>query len=234
MLKVENIDVFYGDLQALWDVSIEVQEKELVAVVGSNGAGKTTLLNTISGLLRPAKGSISFEGKRIDRLPPHEIPSLAMALVPEGRRIFPYITVMDNLRLGAYTTRARKEITKTLRQVFDLFPILEERKKQLAGTLSGGEQQMLAIARALMSRPKLLMMDEPSLGLAPVLVEKIFDTVNELKRLGVTILLVEQNVSVSLRLADRAYVMENGKIVLSGKGQELLNNEHVKKAYLGI
>jgi len=234
MLKVDKINVFYGDLQALWDVSFEVNEGEKVVIVGANGAGKTTTLRTISGLLRPRSGSIEFLGKRIDKLPPHEIVELGIAHVPEGRRLFPRMTVLENLEMGAYTKRAREKFDDTLEWVFSIFPRLRERKKQIAGTMSGGERQMLAIARGLMSKPKLLMLDEPSLGLAPKLVVKTFEVIERINEEGVTILLVEQNVRHALELADRGYVLETGRITLSGTGEELLKNDYVKKAYLGM
>jgi len=234
MLEVDKINVFYGDLQALWDVSFEVHEGEKVVIVGANGAGKTTTLRTISGLLRPRSGEIRFLGQRIDRLPPHKIVELGIAHVPEGRRLFPRMTVLENLEMGAYIKRAREKFEDTLEWVFSIFPRLKERKDQIAGTMSGGERQMLAIARGLMSRPKLLMLDEPSLGLAPKLVLKVFEVIQRISDEGVTILLVEQNVRHALELADRGYVLETGRITLSGAGEELLENEHVKKAYLGM
>jgi len=234
MLKVDKINVFYGDLQALWDVSFEVNEGEKVVIVGANGAGKTTTLKTISGLLRPRSGSIEFLGKRIDKLPPHKIVELGIAHVPEGRRLFPRMTVLENLEMGAYTKRAREKLEDTLEWVFSIFPRLKERKKQIAGTMSGGERQMLAIARGLMSKPKLLMLDEPSLGLAPKLVVKTFEVIERINEEGVTILLVEQNVRHALELADRGYVLETGRITLSGTGEDLLKNDYVKKAYLGM
>ncbi|HID86377.1 MAG TPA: ABC transporter ATP-binding protein [Anaerolineae bacterium] len=234
MLEVNGINVFYGDIQALWDVSFEVEEGELVVVVGSNGAGKTTTLKTISGLLHPDGGSIAFLGQRIDRASPHHIVELGIAHIPEGRRLFPFMTVLENLEMGAYTRRARAKRRESLGWVFQLFPILEERRDQLAGTLSGGEQQMLAIGRGLMSRPQLLMLDEPSLGLAPRLVLDVFNTVKQINEEGVTVVLVEQNVHHALELADRAYVLENGRITLQGTGRDLLENDYVKEAYLGM
>lgn len=234
MLAVNNVNVSYGSLQVLWDVSFRVEKGEIVAIVGSNGAGKTTTLKTISGLLHPTSGSISFLGKRIDKMPPHQIVELGISHIPEGRRLFPNMTVLDNLRVGAYTPMAWKKKEETMEWVFQIFPVLKERKHQLAGTLSGGEQQMLAIARGLMSRPKLLMLDEPSLGLAPRIVLLVFDVIKQINNEGITILLVEQNVRQALELANRGYVMENGRIILEGEGIELLNNKHVKKAYLGI
>ena len=234
MLKVNKISVSYGKVQVLWDVSIEVNKGEVVSVVGSNGAGKTTLLHTISGILKPISGSIEFLNERVDRLPPNIIVEKGITLVPEGRRLFPRLTVLENLRMGSYIDRAKEKRDETLRWIFDLLPRLEERKNQLAGTLSGGERQMLAIARGLMSRPKLLMMDEPSLGLAPKIVLNVFEVIKRLKNEGITILLVEQNVRHALELSDRAYVLENGRVVLEGTGKELLGNEQVKKAYLGM
>ena len=234
MLEVKNIDVSYGLVRVLWDVSLRVEEGEIIATVGSNGAGKSTTLKTISGLLRPSSGSIEFKGERLDQIRPHAIVEKQIAHVPEGRRLFPFSTVLANLEIGAYTKRARERIGESLEFVFELFPVLKERQRQLAGTLSGGEQQMLAIARALMSRPRLLMLDEPSLGLAPIIVNKVLEVLKELNDRGVTILLVEQNISSALNLCHRGYVLENGRIVLEGSGEELLNNPHVKVAYLGV
>jgi branched-chain amino acid transport system ATP-binding protein len=232
MLKINKINVSYGKLQVLWDVSFEVNKGDITAIIGPNGAGKTTILRTIAGLLKPLSGSITFMNEKIDGIPPNKIVKRGISLVMEGRKLFPKMTVLENLEMGAYTKW--DERFDMLEKIFQIFPILKERKNQLAGTLSGGEQQMLAIARALMSRPKLLMLDEPSLGLAPKLVLQIFDLVKEINDNGVTILLVEQNVKHALELASRAYVLENGRIVLEGKGNELLENEYVKKAYLGI
>lgn len=234
MLDVSDIDVFYGDLQALWGVSLKVEKGEIVALVGSNGAGKTTTLRTISGLLCPRSGSVHFLDKRIDGIPPHKIVEEGVVQVPEGRRLFPQMTVKENLELGAYTKEAWEKRFDTIEWVYTLFPRLKEREKQLAGTMSGGERQMLAVGRALMSKPKLLMLDEPSLGLAPILVVQVFDAVKKIHEEGVSILLVEQNVQKALSIADRGYVLENGRIVLEDIGEELLNNPHVKKAYLGI
>jgi len=233
MLTVNKINVFYGDLQALWDVSLRVDKGQMVALLGSNGAGKTTLFKTIIGLLHPKSGSITFLGERIDKCPPADIIKLGIAQVPEGRRLFSTMNVRENLELGAYVPEARKKIGDTLDWVFSIFPILKERQKQLAGSLSGGEQQMLAIARGLMARPKMLMLDEPSLGLAPMLVVKVFDIVKKIKDEGVTILLIEQNITQALELSDRGFVLETGKIVLEGTRKQLLENKHVKKAYLG-
>jgi len=234
MLEVNNIDVFYGNLQALWDVSFNVEKGEKVVIVGSNGAGKTTTLRTISGLLKPRKGKIVFLGKRVDKMPIHKIVEMGIAHVPEGRRLFPYMTVLENLKMGAYVKRAWEKMDDTLEWIYQLFPRLKERKEQVAGTLSGGERQMLAIARGLMSRPKLLMLDEPSLGLAPKLVLRVFEMINKINEEGVTILLVEQNVRRALEMADRGYVLETGRIILEGSAGELMENEYVKKAYLGI
>lgn len=234
MLKVNKIDVFYENIQALWEISIEVRKGELVALVGANGAGKTTTLRTISGLLRPASGSIEFLGDRIDKLGPHEIVGKGIIQVPEGRLLFPRLTVLENLKMGSYKSEAKKRREETLGWVYELFPVLRERRKQLAGTLSGGEQQMLAIGRGLMSIPKILLLDEPSLGLAPKMVDTIFQAITRLNEQGITILLIEQNVARSLEIADRGYVLENGRIALEGTGKELLENEHVKKAYVGI
>jgi branched-chain amino acid transport system ATP-binding protein len=234
MLSVEGLNVFYGLAQALWNVSLQVNRGEIVSIIGSNGAGKSTTLKTIAGLLRPKSGSIKFDGSELSRTPPHKIIEKGIALVPEGRWLFPVMTVQENLELGAYTKEARRHLRDRFEEVFNLFPILKERRKQLAGTLSGGEQQMLAIARALMSRPKLLMLDEPSLGLAPSIVRKVFEVIERINEGGVAILLVEQNVHHALNISDRGYVLENGRIALSGRSDELLENEHVKKAYLGL
>jgi branched-chain amino acid transport system ATP-binding protein len=234
MLSVEKISVFYGLAQALWDVSFRVEEEEIVSIVGSNGAGKTTTLKTIAGLLRPRTGSIRLNGEDLTKVPPHRTVERGIALVPEGRGLFPVMTVLENLELGAYTNEARKRVKDSLERVFNLFPVLRERRKQLAGTLSGGEQQMLAIARGLMSCPKLLMLDEPSLGLAPFLVKRTFETVEEINEEGVTVLLVEQNIHHALSISDRGYVLENGRTVMGGTGEELLNSPHVKKAYLSM
>lgn len=234
LLKLGNISAHYGDMQALRNVSFEIKESQIVSIVGSNGAGKSTTLNTISGVLKCSSGIIEFLGRRIENLPPHQIVELGLVQIPEARLLFPYMSVWENLELGAFASTARKEKEKNLEVVFGLFQILKERKYQLAGTLSGGEQQMLAIARGLMAKPKLLMLDEPSLGLAPFLVRQVFETVKEINAHGITIFLVEQNVFHSLSLADRAYVLENGEIVLEGDGKELLNNPEVKEAYLGI
>ena len=234
LLKLENISTHYGDVQALRNVSLQIKEGQIVSIIGSNGAGKTTTLNTISGVLRASSGTIEFLGRRIENLPPHQIVDLGLVQIPEARLLFPYMTVLENLELGAYTPKARKGKEENLKVVSRLFPVLEERKTQLAGTLSGGEQQMLAIARGLMAKPKLLMLDEPSLGLAPLLVKEVFETVKEISAHGITVLLVEQNVFHSLSISDEAYVLENGRVVLEGEGKGLLDNPQVKEAYLGI
>ena len=233
MLELEGVDVFYGDLQALRGVSLRVESGEIVTLVGGNGAGKTTMLRTVSGLLRPRRGEIRFEGRRLDRLPPDRIVEAGVVQVPEGRKLFPSLTVRENLELGAYTRRSRPARARTLEDVMARFPILRERAAQRAGSLSGGEQQMCVIARALMARPSLLMLDEPSLGLAPMVVQEIFRIIREINARGVTVLLVEQNVRQALATSQRGYVLENGRIVLSGTGQELLESEQTLKAYLG-
>ena len=234
MLDVKNIDVYYGDAQALWDVSFSVNQGEIVTLVGSNGAGKSTTLKAISGLVPPSSGEIRLEGKRIDRSPAHSIVEMGIAQIPEGRRLWPGLSVQENLELGAYIPAARAVRGETMDWVFQLFPLLRERRSQLAGTLSGGEQQMLAIGRGLLSRPKLLILDEPSLGLAPLLVDEVFETIQKINGEGMTILLVEQNVNVALAISNRGYVLETGRIVISGSGKELLADEHVKTAYLGF
>jgi branched-chain amino acid transport system ATP-binding protein len=234
MLEIKKLNVAYDKVQVLWDVSFNINEGEIVSLLGSNGAGKSTTVKTIQGLLKSRSGSIRFMDKDIEGLPAYKIVGAGVSLVPEGREIFPKMSVLENLILGAYVPRARDLREESLEWVFRLFPKLEERKKQLAGTMSGGEQQMLAIARALMSKPKLLMLDEPSLGLAPVLVLQVFDIIKKLNEEGVTILLVEQNVHHALELSDRGYVLEKGRIILEGKGSELLGHEYVKNAYLGI
>jgi branched-chain amino acid transport system ATP-binding protein len=234
MLKVSGIDVFYGDLQVLWDISFEVKEKEILVLVGANGAGKSTTIRTVSSLLTPRKGSIEFNGTRLDRTPPHRVIEHGIVHVPEGRRLFSQMSVEENLIMGTLHGEAKTKRFTTMERVYQLFPRLRERKKQLAGTLSGGEQQMLAVGRGLMSLPKLMMFDEPSLGLAPILVQEIFQMVRRTNEEGVTVLLVEQNVSQTLAMCHRAYVLENGRIVLEGTGQALMANEHVKEAYLGI
>jgi len=234
MLEVSNLDVFYGKSQALRDISLKVNEKEIVALVGANGAGKTTLLNTISGALRPASGSVEFLGKRIDKLSPYTIVQLGISHIPEGRKLFTTMTVRENLELGAYTSEAWKRKEKTLEEVYQLFPVLKERERQSAKKLSGGEGQMVAIGRGLMSSPRLCMFDEPSYGLAPRLLSEVLEVIKRLREQGITILLVEQNVRRTLETADRAYVLENGRIVSEGKGKDLLQDDMVKKAYLGL
>lgn len=234
MLSVNNITVYYGSALALKDVSLKVEEGEIVAVLGPNGAGKTTLLRSIFGLVKISKGSINFMGREIHKLPPYSIAKIGISLCPERRRLFPEMTVLENLEMGAYMRKDKDEIRKDLKRVFELFPILEERRNQKAGTLSGGEQQMLAIGRALMSRPKLLMLDEPSLGLSPIIKGRIFKSVEEIRNEGITILLVEQDASSALRIADRAYILEVGRVALEGKSKDLVASEQVKKAYLGI
>jgi len=234
MLKASGLDVFYGDVQVLWDVSFEVKQGEIVALIGANGSGKTTTLATLSSLLRPRKGSVEYEGKPIHTRAPYDMVTLGIAHVPEARRLFPEMTVRENLLLGALTPDAKKARPEMLEKVFTIFPRLKERAKQQAGTLSGGEQQMAAIGRGLMSKPRLLMLDEPSLGLSPLLVGEIFRVIQEVHEAGVTVLLVEQNVFKTLSVADRAYVLENGRIVLEGKGADLLADPHIRQAYLGI
>ncbi|RLI12676.1 MAG: ABC transporter ATP-binding protein [Candidatus Hecatellales archaeon] len=234
MLEVSQVNVFYGGLQALWDVSLRVDEGERVVLLGSNGAGKTTLLKTISGLLRPRSGQIRFLGDRIDRLPPYKIVEKGISHVPEGRRLFPDMTVLENLMLGAYTPEAERHIDEMLEKVYSMFPILKERRNQLAETLSGGEQQMLAIGRALMSNPKMLLLDEPSTGLGPIPMEKVLNVLEQINREGVTILLVEQNIHYALKLAQRVYLLENGRIIASGSKEEIMRDEKIKKAYIGI
>ncbi len=234
MLQINNLDTFYGKAQALWDVCLRIEEGEIVALVGANGAGKSTLLKTVSGLLRPASGSVEYLGKRIDGLAPHSIVAMGISHIPEGRRLFTQMSVAENLEMGAYVGEAWKQREETLRQVYEVFPILKERQGQLARTLSGGEQQMVAMGRGLMSRPKVCMFDEPSYGLAPLLVAEIFRIIQRLRDQGMTILLVEQNVRQSLEIADRACVLENGRIALEAGCQELLREEFVRKAYLGL
>ena len=233
MLEIKDIEVFYGVIQAIKGISFEVNEGEVIALIGANGAGKTTILHTITGLLSPKKGSVIFEGKDITKVPAHKIVSLGMAHVPEGRRVFAELSVYQNLKMGAYTRKDKAEIAQTLEMVYKRFPRLEERKNQLAGTLSGAEQQMLAMGRALMSHPKIIVMDEPSMGLSPILVNEIFDIIQEVSAGGTTVLLVEQNAKKALSIADRAYVLETGKIVLDGDAKELMNDDSIKKAYLG-
>jgi branched-chain amino acid transport system ATP-binding protein len=234
MLKVERLDYAYDDLKVLWDVNLEVNKGEIVTVVGANGAGKSTTLRNISRLLSPAAGTITFEGASLNKLASHQVVELGIIQVPEGRRIFPEMTVLENLRMGSFVKSVRKDREKNLARVFSLFPKLAERQEQLGGTMSGGEQQMLAIGRGLMANPRLLLLDEPSLGLSPLFVKNIFSIIQEINRQGTTVLLVEQNVYQSLRISHRAYVMETGRVVLTGPGPELLDNPHVKKAFLGV
>ena len=233
MLKVNDLQVYYGVIQALKGISFEVNEGEVIALIGANGAGKTTILHTITGLIESKAGSVQFEGKDITKMPGHKIVTLGMAHVPEGRRVFADLSVYENLKLGAYTRTDKAEIAESLEMVYKRFPRLKERKNQLAGTLSGGEQQMLAMGRALMSKPKIILMDEPSMGLSPLFVNEIFDIIREVSEAGTTVLLVEQNAKKALSIADSAYVLDTGKIVLEGNAQELMNDESVKKAYLG-
>jgi branched-chain amino acid transport system ATP-binding protein len=234
MLRVEHLAVFYGDVQALWDVSLQVEQGEIVTLIGANGAGKTTTLNTLSGLLRPRAGSLTFQQRDLRQEPPHRIVEAGLVHIAEGRELFPHMTVLENLELGAFPKRARRVRHETLAFVMELFPRLRERQRQLAGTLSGGEQQMLAIGRGLMARPLLLMLDEPSLGLAPVLVAELFGCIRRIHANDVSILLVEQNVHQALKLADRAYVLEHGRTVRSGPAAELLADGSIREAYLGI
>jgi branched-chain amino acid transport system ATP-binding protein len=235
MLKVDNVDVYYGDVQVLKGITLDVKDKELVAVIGANGAGKTTLIKTISGLLKPRKGTIQFDEKRINGLPAHKVVAQGIVQVPEGRLLFPDMSVKENLEMGGYLLPKGQSLSSNLDTVYQLFPTLKEREKQLAGTMSGGEQQMVAVGRALMSSPKVIMFDEPSLGLAPKIVQLIFEMIVRInKELGITILLVEQNVKHSCQVSDRAFVIENGEVVLSGIACEMLENEHVRKAYLGL
>jgi len=234
MLTVNDVDIFYGKVQALWHVSLRIEKDEIVALIGSNGAGKTTLLNTITGLLRPRFGSVEFLGKRIDGLEPHSIVEMGISHVPEGGKIFADMTVNENLDMGAYPHHAWKLRGEMLKQVYRIFPILSERKGQLARTLSGGERQMLAMGRGLMSGPKLCIFDEPSYGLSPILVKEVFQVIKSLREQGITILLIEQNVRHSLEISDRAYVLETGRVALEGAADELLQSDFIKKAYLGI
>lgn len=233
MLEIKDLEVYYGMIQAIKGISFDVNEGEVIALIGSNGAGKTTTLQTITGMLQAKKGQVLFEGTDITKVPGHKIVSMGMAHVPEGRRVFSQLSVYENLKMGAYTRKDKNEIAETLKKVYEHFPRLEERKNQLAGTLSGGEQQMLAMGRALMSKPRIILMDEPSMGLSPIFVEEIFKIIKEISASGTTVLLVEQNAKKALSIADRAYVLETGNIVLSGAAKELMNDESIKKAYLG-
>ena len=233
MLEVRDLEVYYGVIKAIKGISFDVNEGEIIALIGANGAGKTTILHTVTGLISPKHGSITFEGHNLVKTPPHKIVSLGMAHVPEGRRVFAQLSVLENLKLGAYTRRDSAEIAESLKMVYERFPRLEERKNQLAGTLSGGEQQMLAMGRALMSKPKIILMDEPSMGLSPILVSEICDIIRSISEAGTTVFLVEQNAKKALAIADRAYVLETGNITLEGKASDLANNDSVKKAYLG-
>ena len=233
MLEVKDLEVYYGVIQAIKGVSFQVNQGEVIALIGANGAGKTTILHTVTGLLSPKRGSVVFEGKEITKVPAHKIVSMGMAHVPEGRRVFAELSVYENLKMGAYTRKDKKEIEESLANVYKRFPRLEERKNQMAGTLSGGEQQMLAMGRALMSKPKIILMDEPSMGLSPIMVNEIFDIIRAVSESGTTVLLVEQNAKKALSIADRAYVLETGNIVLEGKAEDLLENDSIKKAYIG-
>ena len=233
MLEVKDLEVYYGVIQAIKGVSFQVNQGEVIALIGANGAGKTTILHTITGLLSPKKGQVLFEGKDITKVPAHKIVSMGMAHVPEGRRVFAELSVYENLKMGAYTRKDKGEIEESLANVYKRFPRLEERKNQMAGTLSGGEQQMLAMGRALMSKPKIILMDEPSMGLSPILVNEIFDIIQAVSESGTTVLLVEQNAKKALSIADRAYVLETGNIVLEGNAKDLLEDDSIKKAYLG-
>ncbi|BCJ96268.1 ABC transporter ATP-binding protein [Anaerocolumna cellulosilytica] len=233
MLKIENLEVYYGIIQAIKGISFEVKEGEVIALIGANGAGKTTILHTITGLLNAKSGSVIFEGQDLTKIPAHKIVGMGMAHVPEGRRIFAELTVLENLKMGAYTRKDKKEIEDTIESVYNRFPRLKERKNQIAGTLSGGEQQMLAMGRALMSHPRIILMDEPSMGLSPLFVSEIFKIIKEISESGTTVLLVEQNAKKALSIANRAYVLETGKIVLEGDANKLSNDDSVKKAYLG-
>ncbi len=234
MLKVEGISSHYGDIQVLWQVSLEVSPKDVVTMVGSNGSGKTTTINTISGMLHPVSGAIQFLGESIHLLPPHKIVEKGISLIPEGRKLFPEMTVLENLELGAYFPTARRKIAETLQWVFGLFPRLQERRSQLAGTLSGGEQQMLTVGRGLMSTPQLLLIDEPSMGLAPLVVAELFRTIRKINQEGLTVFLVEQNARLAMEISVRTYVLENGRIVKEGKSKDLLEDDNIRKAYLGL
>ena len=233
MLEVKDLEVYYGVIQAIKGISFHVDKGEIIALIGANGAGKTTTLHTVTGLISPKNGHVLFEGKDITKIPAHRIVSMGMAHVPEGRRVFAELSVYENLKMGAYTRKDKNEIEESLKNVYKRFPRLEERKNQMAGTLSGGEQQMLAMGRALMSKPKIILMDEPSMGLSPIMVNEIFDIIRSVSESGTTVLLVEQNAKKALSIADRAYVLETGKIVLEGKAKDLLEDDSIKKAYLG-
>jgi branched-chain amino acid transport system ATP-binding protein len=234
MLELGKVSSGYGKVQILWDVSFQIKEKEIVSIIGPNGAGKTTLVKTIMGLIPATKGTISFKGEPIQKLSPYEIVKKGLVMIPEGREIFPRLTVEENLLLGAYTIKDKSAVQNSKEKVYQIFPVLKKKEKAQAQTLSGGEQQMLVICRSLMSNPQLLILDEPSLGLAPIVVEKVLDTVSKINEDGVTILLVEQNIRDSLNVADRAYVLEEGKIIIEGEGRELLSNSHIKELYLGL
>ena len=233
MLSVKNLEVHYGMIKAIKDVSFEVNQGEVIALIGANGAGKTTILHTVSGLLQPSRGQVMFEGKDITKVPAYKIVSLGMAHVPEGRRVFSQLTVLENLKLGAYTRKDKNEMEETLKMIYTRFPRLEERKNQVAGTLSGGEQQMLAMGRALMSHPKIILMDEPSMGLSPIFVEEVFSIIRDISAGGTTVLLVEQNAKMALAVSDRAYVLETGTISMEGAASDLAADDRVRKAYLG-
>lgn len=233
MLEVRDLNVFFGVIQAIKNISFDVNQGEVVALIGANGAGKTTTLHTVTGLLPAASGTITLDGKDLGKVPAHKIVSMGMAHVPEGRRVFAALSVYDNLKLGAFTRKDKKEIEDSLEMVFEAFPRLKERRNQVAGTLSGGEQQMLAMGRALMSKPRIILMDEPSMGLSPLYVTEIFEIIKKIKSEGTTVLLVEQNANMALQVADRAYVLETGKIIMDGKASDLMNDERVRKAYLG-
>lgn len=233
MLEIKDLEVYYGMIQAIKGISFEVNKGEVIALIGANGAGKTTILHTITGLLSPKKGSVLFEGQEITKVPAHKIVTMGMAHVPEGRRVFADLSVYENLKMGAYTRKDKNEIEETLKMVYERFPRLEERKNQMAGTLSGGEQQMLAMGRALMSKPSIILMDEPSMGLSPIMVNEIFSIIESVSKMGTTVLLVEQNAKKALAIADRAYVLETGTIVKGGKAEDMLNDDSIKKAYLG-
>ena len=234
MLEAKNVSAGYGMIQILWDVSFKIKEKEIVSIIGPNGAGKTTLVKTIMGLIPAKTGTIQFKGQNIEKLPPYEIVKKKISLIPEGRDIFPRMTVEENILLGAYTINEKQKVKESQEQIYQIFPVLRKKEKALAQTLSGGEQQMLVIGRSLMSSPELLILDEPSLGLAPIIVAKVLDTLRQINDEGVAVLLVEQNIRDSLNIADRGYVLEEGKIILEGEGRELLSNDHINEVYLGL